>query len=97
MALGLISLNMFVNDNFLELKPRMLEWKTFHDWSFFIELNLLEHFSEFLFPRLVLVFLGARFGTDGFLVLDTSFVGVVGVGSSDFHLGLLEQRGVDMT
>ena len=67
MALGFISCNILFNEIFMELKPRMLEWKTFQDWSFFIKLDLLEHFSEFLFPRLVLVFFGANVGTDGYL------------------------------
>ena len=70
----------------------MLECKTCHDWSFFIDILL--HFSEFLFPRLVFVFLETKVGIDGLLVLGRSFVVVVDFGSNDFRLELLEQRGV---
>jgi hypothetical protein len=94
MALGLILLTIFFNENFLELYPRMFECKTCHNWSFFIDKLLLLHFSEFLFPRLVLVFLGTKVDIDGLQVLDTSFAAVVDSGSSDFRLEMLEQRGV---
>ena len=66
--------------------------KICQDWSYFIELRLFEHFSEFLFPCLVLVFLATTFGTGESLVLDRSFAEVVVVESNGFRLGLLEQR-----
>lgn len=64
MTLGVISFIIFLSEIFLELKPRMFEWNIVQFPSLFIKLGFLQCFSEFLFPRLVLLLTGFSTGTE---------------------------------
>ena len=89
MTEGTTAVIIFSSEIFFELKPRMFECKIVQLLPLFIKLGFfVQHFLDFLFPRLVLCFTYLGIGMGGHSGLERPLGEVVGE-AIGFHLELL--------